>query len=211
MSKWSALYLTTDYERCVIGFDWRIYDRKYDTMDAPHSWLFQKKSITNLPASVDNLIWTRPSWIEEKGDFLNGLNLFDYTTFERLIDQPTLGYVIVAFDLPRGLVDKIQSTFQPDNRPIEDLIKNNWIFLGYDVIDVYTQSSGLYSFNWSDLEFSSLMDRTPSGLNKQGLIDDVLAAINVSIYLDSFIKDHAPFAPCGVWVKPAKNRGQQLS
>jgi len=203
MKIWSALSLTTSYERCVIGLDLRISDRKYETMDAPHSLLFHKKNITHLPATLDNLIWTRPSWIEEKDGFLNGLNLFDYTTFERLIDRPTLGYVIVAFDLPRGLVDKIQSTFQPDNRPIEDLIKNNWIFLGYDVIDVYTQSSGLYSFNWSDLEFSSLIERTPSGLNKQGLIDDVLAAIKASIYLDSFIEGHAPFAPCGVWVKPA--------
>ena len=202
MSIWSAFSLNTGYERCVIGFDWRISDRKYETMDAPHSWLFHIKNRTKLPATMDNLIWTRPSWAEEEDHLLNGLNLFDYSTFQRLIDQPTSGFIMTAFDLPCGLVDKIKSTFQPDNTPIEDVRKNNWSFLGYDVVDTYTQSSGLYSFNWREQEFSNIMSHAPSGLNKQGLIDDVLAAIKVSIYLDSFIEGHAPFAPCGVWVKP---------
>ncbi|MHB8847538.1 MAG: hypothetical protein ACYC43_03760, partial [Burkholderiales bacterium] len=37
-------------------------------------------------------------------------------------------------------------------------------------------------------------------LNKNGLVDNETNAIKAAIFFDSLVKEHAPFAPCGVWV-----------
>jgi hypothetical protein len=189
MGKWSAGSLTMGYPRNIIGFDLRVCTRGQRTFSA----------------TIDNQVWPRQT---NEGSLLeeNGFNLFD-GPLEKI---DTIGLpkdsVLVAFDLPVALVNTLASTFGIVPLSINLLSGDKrWKFFGYDVVDARTQSSGIYSFDWTEKELADMRGRLSLSLNSNGLVDDESLAIKSAISFDLLVNEHAPFAPCGVWVNQRAN------
>jgi hypothetical protein len=192
MGKWSAGSLIAGYPRCIVGFDYRVWMQDQGT----------------FPATIDNQMWPRQA-IENSRLEENGFNLFDGPLEKIYAVQPPQDSILVAFDLPVVLVSTLASTFGMVPLPIGQLAaKGSWKFLGYDVVDPRTQSSGFYSFDWTKTEFASMCNRLSLGLNAGGLVDDELLAIKAAVSFDLLVSEHAPFAPCGVWIAGTQGVGK---
>ncbi len=184
MSPWSAASLMAGYPRSVVGFDFRV-------------WMQDQG---NCRATIDNRVWSRQP-IQDCLLATNGINLFDGSVAQFSRIKAPRDSIRVAFDLPTALVKTMASTFG-----IVPLVPSvlspdkGWKFIGYDIIDARTQSSGLYSFDWTKTEFASMRSRLSLDLNSRGLVDDELLAIKCAIFFDTQVTEHAPFAPCGIWV-----------
>lgn len=202
MSNWTAKTLMTGYDKCIIGFDLRI------PLDICSEKIESKIIQSNDPlssnrkcvATIDNEIW--PEKINEHlTAYQHGLNLLD-RPFEKIEGfEFQMDLVHVAFDLPIKLAKTLVSTFGVDIYSIEIIKNKNWKFFGYDIIDARTQCSGMYSFDWSGKEFVDILNQLSLKLNDYGLVDDESCAIKSAIHFDSIIKEHAPFSPCGIWVR----------
>jgi hypothetical protein len=160
-----------------------------------------------FPATIDNQVWPRQT---NKDALLveNGFNLFDGPL--EMIDRVQLlqDSVLVAFDFPVALVNSLASTFGIVPLPIDLLLADeSWTFLGYDIVDVRTQCSGIYSFEWTEMEFADICKRISLTLNSAGLVDDESLAIQAAVSFDLLVNEHAPFAPCGVWIDRHEQTG----
>lgn len=185
MRRWSASSLSAVFSRVVIGFDIR-----------------QCPQDGKIIATINSEKWPRPENLSSDAADENGLNLFLSvpTELTRLFPNARP----VAFDLPTDLVNSLASTFGLIPLPLNEVsATGEWEFAGYDVVDPRTQSSAFYSFDWSESELLSLLGRLSLTLNRLGIVDDVDAAIRAAIAFDKEIPEHAPFAPCGVWVHRA--------
>lgn len=125
-------------------------------------------------------------------DKSNGLNLF--------VDPPHLtvpeGYIVAAFDAPQDTVEYMCNSFglQPAlGRNSDELPKQGFSFLGYDVVDLWTQSSVLIGAG--DL-ISNRVVR-----NRFGLIDKKDEAIVAAEDVDSMDISRAPFQAIGIWIQ----------
>lgn len=169
---WSSTVLQPDYGRCLVGFDVRE---------------LRKEAV---PASLSAAVWqqAKAAGEVEAADFANGFNLF-------IVIDPLLGlsgeHQVVAFDLPTSLVGVIAATFGLRPLPLPSV--DAWSFLGFDVVDPRTQSSAIYD----------LPSAKPNAvlLNASGLIDDEFSAIQTALAADARVPEHAPFCPCGVWLR----------
>lgn len=180
MRNWSAHELRPGYVRSIAGFDLRL-------------WPAAEKNM----ATIDAEVWPRVSSIGSTSD-QNGLNLFDRAIEGRVPAQA----IQAAFDFPQELIRALASTFGVVAAPIEYMKSAaGWEFLGFDIVDARTQSSAFYSFDWSPSELSDLLRQLSLTLNVAGLIEDEAVAIRASAEFDTVVKEHAPFAPCGVWVQ----------
>lgn len=203
MSIWSANLLTSNYPKCIVGFDLRSSPKVFEEISKASAF----QSSGNLGggkkfiATIDNQVW--PEQINSRwAVYQHGLNLFD-RPLEKVdgLEFP-INSMPVAFDLPITLASTLVSTFGVVLLPIELVSENkDWEFIGYDIVDARTQCSGIYSFDWSETELADILNRLSLPLNKNGLVDDELLAINAAIAFDIVVKEHAPFAPCGVWIK----------
>lgn len=184
MSKWSAASLMAGYPRCAVGFDFRV-------------WMQDQRT---LPATLDNQVWLR-HLVEDSLLEVNGINLFDGPLEQINAVQLPKNSIRVAFDLPAALVNTLASTFGIVRLPLSLLtVDKGWMFIGYDIVDARTQSSGFYSFDWTKAEFASICSRLDLRLNNVGLVDNESLAIKSAIFFDLIVSDHAPFGPCGIWV-----------
>ncbi len=183
MNSQHASSLILGYPRYIVGFDFRIGKQDQDI----------------FPATIDNQVWPRQP-IDHASLDENGFNLFDGPIKKITTGRPQINSVLVAFDLPVIFVDALAATFGIVPLPVNLLSARAWIFLGFDIIDARTQSSGIYSFDWAEEEFTFIIKKLSLQLNKNGLVDNETNAIKAAIFFDSLVKEHAPFAPCGVWV-----------
>lgn len=184
-TNWSAAAINTGYTKCLVGFDLR----KSDSLT--------KVFITSDDESV---LFEDICLKYEKLRF--SLNMFpNYPErIQGFIKPPNS--VILAFDLPLGLAEEIGEAFHISMSPIELVsAKQSWKFLGYDVVDAPSQHSALYGFNWSNDKWFEIQKSVPFKLNTYGIIEDQEMAINSALYFDQLIPAHAPFAPCGIWLK----------
>jgi len=178
--RWSSETLQAGYARCVVGFDAR------------------QPRTEQSPASLSPVAWQRAELDQaDDGSFANGFNLF-------IAVEPLLalhgGIQVVAFDLPMSLTDVVLSTFGLCPLPLPSL--NEWSFLGFDIVDPRTQSSAIYDF--------SMAAAHEIRMNENGLIEDEVSAIKAAVLAESMIPEHAPFCPCGVWVKKTNRVGATL-
>jgi len=138
---------------------------------------------------------------ERYREYQSGLNLFyiDPSTISSLIIP--LGARIIAFDLPTDSVERLLSgnVSRPQRLP-EINIHDGWDFVGFDVVDPMTQTSAFHGFR---LPFSKeiLIEDNSLSLNNYGLIGDFRSAMKMAQLFDNLIPEHAPFTPCGVWLK----------
>ena len=169
---WSSELIQPGYERCLVGFDVREL----------------RKAIA--PASLSTSAWNQAKAAQqvEDTDFANGLNLFIAINPLRHLRGDLQ---VVAFDLPSSQAIAIASTF--GLRPLPLSTVEAWSFLGFDVVDPRTQLSAIYDL--------AAMTSSEVLLNESGLIDDETAAIKAALSADTQVPEHAPFCPCGVWLK----------
>jgi hypothetical protein len=225
MNKWSADSLIMGYERCIVGFDYRAWQNQImmpaTICDQYRTWI-QDRGI--FPATIYDQIWpckhTKNSLLEEGRNGLNlyqewprrgaiqnsllqenGVNLF-YKLREKIkIEPQPRDSILVAFDFPVTLVNTVASMFGIFPLPLNLITSDKgWKFLGFDVADIRTLCSGFYGFDWTETEFSDMCTQQSLSLNGRGLIDDELFAIKSAIAFDLLVSEHAPFAPCGVWI-----------
>lgn len=195
MSRWSAGDLHPGYHRCLVGFDVRSSRPICATLVSQPPGCED-----SFIATVDNQIW--PEQIDASSMALqHGFNLFESPPEEIgiKIDNDA---VVVAFDLPESLATTLISTFGLAPIGVEYVAgSSEWELVGYDVVDIRTQCSGFYSFNWTKQELEDALGKLSLTLNCYGLVDEESLAIKASVVFDSMIIEHAPFAPCGVWIK----------
>lgn len=175
------------YKRTVVGFDIR-----------------KEASLNNLfMTSYDENI--RYEYIyEDLNNFQNGLNLFfvDPSSLNTL-DIPAEARII-AFDLPTDVVQCLLegNVSNPRPLPITDL-QNKWDFVGFDVVDPVTQTSAFHGFTLP-IPIELLSEEDVISLNNYGLLEDFEIAKKIAKCCSDNIPEHAPFSPCGIWLKPIK-------
>lgn len=189
--------LVSGYKRSIIGYDLRI--KASDCFS--RTYFFQKKNIEKgiFPATIDNRIWPE---IDEKCELkspFNGFNLFDIVDDSIQKISQERNATIVAFDIPNELAIDLSSTFGLLPQPL-GTVKYSWKFLGYDIVDIRTQCSAMFSFSWTENEISMIFKELLIELNGYGLIQKELDAIRISSGFDKIISEHRPFVPCGVWI-----------
>ncbi|MCI5209352.1 MAG: hypothetical protein D3910_11285 [Candidatus Electrothrix sp. ATG2] len=201
---WNVRCLQQNYAREVIGFDLRDISIEFGTFHNKDLIAIELKN--KLPATIDNQIWPK---YENKYEFdaqFNGFNLLDQVDaeVEELVAQH--GMLLVAFDIPTELAKSLKATFGLIPHPLDSLPdEHGWRMLGFDIVDIRTQSSAFYSFSWTQVELRSIFQETALKINSYGIISSESEALKLSLYFDKIIPEHAPFFPCGVWVRQEPN------
>ncbi len=159
---------------------------------------------TNSPRlTINSGVW--PSLINyDVSGAHNGFDLMDNTPSQ--LDKSGLAQdaVCVAFDLPESLVQKLALIHGIAAQPMDEVHKSGcYHFCGFDIVDIRTTSSFFYSFNWETAEITEILNKNNLRLNSWGIIDDEADAIKAACAFDKIIPEHAPFAPCGVWLSSA--------
>lgn len=183
---WSADNLAPNYIKCLVGYDLR-----------------RKSTIqTVFLTSDDSNVCYEDLWVQHN-EFRYSLNLYSvYPEKMNGFAMPKEA-MVVAFDLPLSLAEEINNkNFSASTLSIELVsVKNEWKLLGYDVADAVRQYSAFYGFDWDKDELDGILISTAVKLNEYGIVDDQNSAIKLAIFFDKLIPEHAPFAPCGVWLK----------
>lgn len=200
MNVWTAAQLKNTFERSVAGFDVRA---RVHSLESDPPGLFGAKSIRIdgcewRPATIDSEVWERVV-SQDQQDECNGLNLFPSLDLAQAVATAGADSCVVAFDFPAELLNAISKTFGLSSSPSTGPV--DWEFLGFDVVDVRTQSSAFYSFGWDRREWIEFAS-TGLDLNRFGLVKEAKSAVDLAIEFDRRVSAHAPFAPCGIWRKP---------
>jgi len=171
-------------ERTVIGFDIR------------KSSLLNKLFLTSYDENV-----RYEDIYESLREYISPINLFfiDPACISELeIPRDSL---IIAFDLPNDVVDSLLNGNVSAPRPLPEInIQEGWDFVGFDVVDPYTQTSALYGFDLQ-VAVNESLEKAMVSFNKFGLLEAIGEAEKIAQIYDHLIPGHAPFSPCGVWLK----------
>ena len=197
MSAWSAASLKARYRRALVGFDLRV-----PSIPVLQPLKIRNPSgleITSKTMTLDPELWGLADGATYDAD-RNGVNLIDQPSEDLFDGKAPLGAVLVAFDIPHSLFAELARTFGFRDLHQDGLPHKPWKFLGFDVADIRTQSSALYSFDLTEAEQGELRKSVPFPLNEHGLLNRDSDAIAMCVKSDVVIPGHAPFAPCGVWM-----------
>jgi hypothetical protein len=173
-----------DNNRSVVGYDLR--EKLFG--DAKGNW---------FALTIDMQLWKEHSKKYTLCIDVNGFNFLSrIENFLFEIEDSCL----IAIDIPTEMAIRISSTFGIHLFPLTSLSKE-WIFLGFDIADIRTQSSALYSFDSSfKIEIKKKIIDYNINLNKYGLVNSQSDSIVLSNFFDVLISSHAPFVPCGIWL-----------
>lgn len=171
----------------IVGYDLRV---------------FSDKSFSAIQVSFDPTIW--PSCrninqalylniydIQNISDISNGLNL---AVFLPNKSAPT-GYTWAIFDAPENIVRYMCDSFGLQyslNEYSDKIPKDLFTFLGYDIIDLWTQSSYLFQFRATGIKYRNY--------NNFRLISSAILAKKICKIADKSLPDYSPFQPVGIWV-----------
>jgi hypothetical protein len=198
MKTWSAHALKAGYEKRVLGFDLRSTVRP---VLRPLKMTDSNQHERGASATtIDPELWPQHEPDKYEHD-RNGLNLINDSS-NGLCDssQPSTA-VLVAFDIPSTLFEQLAGTFGLRRINESQIFASpRWECVGFDVVDFRTQSSALYSFDFTKQQEDQLRRILPFPLNQHGLISDEGSAISACEPFDLAVPDHAPFSPCGVWL-----------
>jgi hypothetical protein len=132
--------------------------------------------------------------------FLNGCNFFycDPTTIASL-KLPSNSY-IVAFDLEEKVIKASKNRSYSVLDPLPEKVDlAEWFFLGFDIVDIVTQTSALYGFDGE--VFRTFLDNHHCVLNQYGLFNDQDQTKMLIKSFDLLFPEHAPFSCAGIWLK----------
>ncbi len=200
---WQSSMLSIRYIRKIVGFDIRVSPSEHELNrnDVPYLGNWYDEMAVRL--TIDPLIWPSTINYNDPAIHSSGFNL--------LIAHPSAppklfggAPIVVAFDLPSALITELSSTFGLVEQAIEVVSQDvRFHFCGFDIVDIRTTSSFFYSFNWETAEITEILNKNNLRLNSWGIIDDEADAIKAACAFDKIIPEHAPFAPCGVWLSSA--------
>lgn len=182
---WRACNQMIPFRRVVVGFDLR-----------------KSEDLQRIFLTSYNEVVRYEKFMEMHDSYLSAMNIFSCDpSVIPLVNIPEDAR-IVAFDLPVDYVDKLmKGRVSVPVLTSFDFVEKNWKFLGFDVVDPITQSSGLdENFLLSNI-LNSGENKEALILNKNGLIDESDVALKFAVALDLQIPEHMPFVPCGVWLK----------
>ena len=184
-SGWRSQTLKSKFERTVVGFDLR----KGDSLNS----LFM--------TSYDELV-RYEELNEQHQNELTGLNLFNIDPSKIPSLTIPIDGRVVAFDLPTKFVIYLSNGSVSNPQPLPAAWSSkSWEFMGFDVVDAITQTSALHGFDWSLSNLKKITEKLKLQFNSHGLIEDEDAALGAARFFDDFVEKHAPFAPCGIWLK----------
>ena len=130
-------------------------------------------------------------------DVSNGVNL--------AVLPPTripYGYVLVAFDAPGAIVEYMCDAFgmqESLGAVSKEILASEYGLIGYDVVDLWTQSSRLTEFDGVPV---------PASLrNEYGLISSEAVAMGLCDKADVLFPDGCPHQCVGVWIDRVEKRG----
>lgn len=138
---------------------------------------------------------------EELQNYQNGLNLFFVDPSEIKPYEIPADVRIIAFDLPSDVVQCLLegNVSNPQPLPKTDL-QNGWDFVGFDVVDPITQTSAFHGFT-PPIPVERLTEHGEISFNSYGLVKDFESALKIAKCCSECIPEHAPFSPCGIWLK----------
>lgn len=204
---WNTSQLSCEYQRSIIGYDLRYKAVDYDYFSSNHFSCLDIKT-KKFPATIDNQVWPEIDDKYEIDSQCNGFNLYDNLDDEIQRKAQHEDVILVAFDIPTELADGLYSTFGLLPIPLETVPKEHELsFLGYDIVDIRTQNSAIYSFNWTEDEIKTIFQKLSISLNTCGLVHSVVDALRISSDFDKMIPEHSPFVPCGIWIKKKSEEG----
>lgn len=190
--------LDKEYPRGLFGFDLRLVDDLQ---------IFSKDSTNLMTASLSPYVWQTAfpeSWEcyqHELGLFSEYLDVFvnRHQINNFVLDN---NVVEVAFDIPVEILKNLILYYEVQAISLELICSSDdWLFLGFDVVDPTTLMSGLNT-KFKELLASQLSEKEfIKQLNRFRLFGKVDAAISTSLFLNDLVPEHSPFVPCGVWVK----------
>lgn len=176
----------------VIGYDLRVWPPNPANRASPP------------PKSADPMVWQSvrelspdvicPIYgVERLVDISNGINL--------AIDPPPAsapkGFIWAAFDAPKDIVGYLCHSFGLQHslgRNAQMLPDEGFVLLGYDIVDLWTQTSALHHF----MDGAAF---TEWAINDDGLIQNRAFAKQACINADASYPAYAPFQPVGVWIR----------
>ena len=139
---------------------------------------------------------------ESFNSFQSGMNLYSFDLREMLGFTMPVDAVVVAFDLPEDVVDRLLRGNVSNPGPLPQVnIAAGWQFLGFDIVDPVTQTSALYGFDMATGFIGDLLRKQGADRNQHGLIDLASTASSLAKYFDQMFPEHAPFSPCGIWLQ----------
>jgi len=194
--------------RVIVGFDLRRLPVRGLANCVSAGEISDIESSHAFTASIDPDVW--PSLIEETNGghsqfgHTNCLNLLGLPDFWSAKPEVTRIAVPAAFDLSIGFLETIGRAAHVTQLEIFTLeALNGWRFLGFDITDRYVGYSALWSRHFFSKHINTQQFLGGVPLNPNGLVADFELALSASIQAQKIngLEDHAPFAPCGVWVK----------
>ena len=184
-SGWRSSMLKKPFERTIVGFDLR-----------------RSSSLNRLFMTAYDDSVRYEDIYENWQDQLSGLNLFysDPTCIPALAIPADA--VVIAFDLPAEFVTYLSmgTVSSPEPLPSAGLGKD-WAFIGFDVVDAITQISAFYGMDRTPSELEWIAKNLKFNFNDNGLIDKEEIALKGAKFFDQLVMEHAPFSPCGIWLK----------
>lgn len=177
----------------IIGYDLRV-------------WPLAEIKNSSVHVSLDANVWPSARElsndlicdaysVERIGDVSNGLNL--------AISPPPKsappGFVRVAFDAPKDIINQIWESFGMQHSLGDlsnSLLTAGFVFVGYDVVDIWTQRTALYP---SEV-FQAILNTNRSEFNEWGLFPTQAAATHGCLLADASNPGSSPFQPVGVWI-----------
>ena len=186
------------YQRGIIGFDLRRIN---------NSQILSIDDKNTMVATIDSYHWSvgfPESW--EKYQHELGLFSYPFDAFVNRykIDDFAFNHDVfeVAFDLPIETLKNLMLYYDVQAISI-GLIRHNkeWLFLGFDVVDPISSMSGLNT-KFKEPLGSKLREQTfLKNRNRFNLFDDSNLAFDAAIFFNNLVPQHAPFVPCGIWIK----------
>lgn len=186
---WKSSSLLNQFERAVIGFDLR-----------------KAESVTQLFLTSYNDKVRFEDFMETNERLLSPINIFltDPTGIPE-VNLPSNAEVI-AFDLPLDyLLYQSHGNVSIAPKISFNVLSRDWNFMGFDIVDPFTQLSALSGEMVLPSDVSLLSSDSLFNRNGNGLIDDPDAALKAAVIFDALIPEHAPFVPCGIWLKYRKS------
>lgn len=205
--KWSSRDLSKNYDRTLVGFDFRTTPSPYNPPRSAIEYLgnwYDKKTIR---ATVDGTVWPsvydiRESRYSNEYGLANRCDELDIIVEKSRSGSLPSG-VVTAFDMPTSWVDFDQNRKTHRNSALcSEYFKTDYRFVGFDIVDAwgFIDGSALYSFDWNVSEIEAILQEASVELNEWGLSQDSDESIRLSLQFDKFIPEHAPFTPCGIWL-----------
>lgn len=205
-----------DMEEILLGFQLKAELKKIKEWELDRRKAYLLREDIKMPLSVDQAVWAESDknvysslfsdYCEEVYSSPNGLNIYNIKS-KVVLDQASFhdGAILIGLTVVNDIESRAQELKNKHfmlNMPysIKQLLKANWICLGYDVAD-YWPYSGLMNCGYNADDKVALSKRFTNALNEYGLFNLIETAQEFGIDCETRVKEHAPFAIYGMWWK----------